>query len=99
MAIPVVNAEFSLKDIIVKSKSNINEDSNGFLTLIYDDTLFSARADQLVKISNQQFAFNQGLDANQIGLLQLLDTIPPNNTITTPEVPFVFEYTCKIGLV
>jgi len=97
MAIPVVNAEFSLRDIILKSESNINEDSNGFITLIYDDTLFSARADELVQISNQQFAFNQGLDANQIGLLQLLDTIPPNNTITTPEIPFVFELQSSSG--
>jgi hypothetical protein len=97
MAIPVVNAEFSLKDIIVKSESNINEDSNGFLTLIYDDTLFSRRADQLVQISNQQFAFNQGLDATQIALLQALNTTPPNNTITTPEVPFVFELQSSTG--
>lgn len=97
MAIPVVNAEFSLKDIIVKSKTNINEDSNGFLTLIYDDTLFSTRADQLVEISNQQFAFNQGLDANQISLIQALNITPPNNTFTTPEVPFVFELESSSG--
>jgi len=97
MAIPVVNAEFSLKDIIVKSQSNINEDSNGFLTLIYDDTLFSVRADQLVQIPNQQFTFNQGLDASQLTLLQALNVSPPNNTITTPEISFVFALQSSAG--
>jgi hypothetical protein len=97
MALPVVNAEFSLRDIIVKSQSNLNEDNNGFLTLVYDDTLYSVSAEELVKVPNQQFIFNQGLEASQLSFFQALNISPPNNTITTPEVPFVYELQSSAG--
>lgn len=95
LAFPVVNAEFQLKDIIVKSKSNIQEDSDGFLTFVYEDTLVSSKAEDLINIPNQEFVFSKSLSQLEISNLQTILTV--GQTFTSPEIPFTFDVASSSG--
>lgn len=90
LALPVVNAEFSLKDIVVRSKNEIKEDESGFLTLVYADTLFSKSAEELINISPTfEYTNRTGFQTSEINQIIALF---PNTSITLPEQEVVFDF-------
>ncbi len=82
VALPLVNAEFALKDITKRSAANINEDANGFITFIYETKLFSKSANEAIDLGEQRFRFATGIDA---GVVSIFNNLPPN--IDTVPIP------------
>jgi hypothetical protein len=59
LAVPVINGTLELKDLaenIDKSQVNVIEDQDGLYILVYKDTLESEKAEDLIKIPDQQFS-------------------------------------------
>jgi hypothetical protein len=82
VAMPLVNAEFALKDITKRSAANIIEDANGFVTFVYETKLFSKSANEAIDLGEQRFRFATGVDA---GIVNIFNNLPPN--IDTVPIP------------
>jgi len=69
-AIPLINSELSLDELLnTNSSSFIRKAPDGFLSLVYRGTFFSATASDLISLPNQDFNFSIPLSsANAIAL-------------------------------
>jgi len=64
-AIPLVNSKLSISDFLIDSVGYISVNSQDkFITLVYNtDNLWSAKAEDFIKIQNQSFTFNESVSS------------------------------------
>jgi hypothetical protein len=91
IGIPVAYGNLTLDDLIQKIDSNntVRQDSEKFLTLVYSNSLISGTAEDLIKISNQNF--NEVLLSSSFSLppMPTQDTIVLNRPA---KHTFLFQY-------
>jgi hypothetical protein len=94
IAIPLVKASFTLKDILKKesNNNNISIASDGFIDLIFRTKLFSQKAEDLIPIINQNFNSSLKLDVNQTNAANLL---PAGNSL--PTITFNRTFPLNLG--
>ena len=86
LAVPLVSAEFTLKDIVARSRTNITEDAQGMLTFVYNTTLVSTPAADALQLGDQSFSQSVGVDQDIINSLQNT-AVPLNTSIDIPTIP------------
>jgi len=91
LALPLVKAKFTLRDILKKeaNNNNISTDANGFIDLIFKTKIFSKTAEELVPITNQNFV--TVLKPTNSSLI----SIPPNTTL--PTIQFNKTFSMNLG--
>jgi len=84
-ALPLINSELSLDDLLNDSIENIEEDENGLISLVYESQqLVSVKASEITSIPDQVKEISENFD------------LPPIPVGISGEVPIIFKFTFEL---
>ncbi|MBC8266152.1 MAG: hypothetical protein H8E84_04220 [Flavobacteriales bacterium] len=86
LLVPLIHSQMSINDILTDSNTTINEDANGFITLIFQEDFIDFKFDTLVNIKARTDEKSTTLDSVVFDDVVIADTSTIGEAIS--EIPF-----------